>query len=333
MTAPRYRLVDPSITPFYHVMSRCVRQQFLCGFDRRLGRDFSHRRDWIERRIKLLSSVFAIEVYAFAVMSNHFHIVVKINEDAPNRWHDRDIVDRWRKAFGGSNVVKRYAKGELLTVEELLGLRPVIDEYRKRLSSLSWFMRALNEPIARMANAEDDAKGRFWEGRFKSQALLTEASVLSAMAYVDLNPVRAGIANTPEESEFTSIKERIHQAVDTAVARKSPEKQVLGPVAGYTAAQKKMGISRCSLAAYLQLVDWTGRHLRPDRIGAIPPDLPPILERLGIKPDGYLDYIRHKEKGFRTAIGPSKALKIAAEKFNLSQLWGTQAGKRLFSSG
>lgn len=332
MPAPRYRLVNPEVTPYYHVISRCVRQQFLCGFDRALGRDFSHRRHWIERRIKLLSSIFAIEVYAYAVMSNHFHLVVKVNPDAPNRWRDRDIVNRWRSAFGGPRVVKRYAKGELLTEDEFRGLQPLIAEYRKRLGSLSWFMRALNEPIARLANNEDNVKGRFWEGRFKSQALLTPASVLSAMAYVDLNPIRAGIAKTPEESHFTSVKERIHQAVDSAVARQPAHQRELEPITGYTDGQAQTSLAGCTLARYLELVDYSGRFLHPDKIGVIPPDLPPLLKRLGIKPDGYVRYIRREEKGFRTAIGPSAEIKAAAKKFNLSRLWGISAGKQLFSS-
>ncbi|MRH78430.1 transposase [Spiribacter sp. C176] len=332
MPAPRYRLVNPEVTPYYHVISRCVRQQFLCGFDRTLGRDFSHRRHWIERRIKLLSSVFAIEIYAYAVMSNHFHLVIKVNPDAPNRWRDRDIVNRWRKAFGGPDVVKRFAKGELLTHAEYTGLQPVIAEYRKRLASLSWFMRALNEPIARLANNEDNVTGRFWEGRFKSQALLTAASVLSAMAYVDLNPIRAGIANTPEESDFTSVKERIHQAIDSAVARKPAHERELEPIAGYTEGQVQNGIEGCTLARYLELVDYSGRSLHPDKPGSIPPDLPPLLKRLGIKPAGYVRYIRRQEKGFRTAIGPSSEIKAAAKKFKLSRLWGISAGKQLFSS-
>jgi hypothetical protein len=85
-----------------------------------------------------------------------------------------------------------------------------IAQLRKRLCSLSWFMARLNLFIARAANKEDKVKKRFWESRFKCQALLDEAAIATCMVYVDLNPIRAGLAGTPEESDYTSIQERIH---------------------------------------------------------------------------------------------------------------------------
>jgi hypothetical protein len=80
---------------------------------------------------------------------------------------------------------------------------------RERLHSLSWFMKCLKEPLARLANRQDKTRGFFFEGRFKSVAILDEESLLATCAYIDLNPVAAGIAAVPETSEHTSIKERV----------------------------------------------------------------------------------------------------------------------------
>ncbi|MCG5517480.1 hypothetical protein, partial [Ectothiorhodospira sp. 9100] len=106
-------------------------------------------------------------------------------------------------------LVQRYLAGDKQESHELAQVTEFAQCYRQRLASLSWFMKCLNEPIARQANQEYGCTGHFWEARFKSQALRTEAALLSCMAYVDLNPVRAGMAATPETSEHTSIKERI----------------------------------------------------------------------------------------------------------------------------
>ena len=206
MTQPRSQLVSIDDTPFYNITSRCVRRSFLCGFDKVNRKSYEHRRDWIEQRIRLLSSIFAIEICAYSVMHNHLHLVIKLNPDEATQWNIDEAVDRWCTLFKGAPIVQRYLKGDPLTPVERDAVSICAESYKQRLQSLSWFMKCLSEPIARQANKEDNCTGHFWESRFKSQALLTDEAVLSAMAYVDLNPVRACMADTPEASDFTSIK-------------------------------------------------------------------------------------------------------------------------------
>jgi REP element-mobilizing transposase RayT len=224
MTSPRAVLVSLDDTPWYHCASRCVRRAFLCGDDALTGMSFDHRRGWIAERIKQPAGVFAVDVAAYAVMSNHYHIVVRIDRERALEWTLEEVLERWTQLFSGPLLVMRYLSAERaqmtgaeLSKVEDLGVKYL--KYRSRLHDLSWLMRTLNEHIARRANAEDGVTGRFWEGRFKSQALLDEKALLAAMAYVDLNPVRAGIAETPEASDHTSIQERVAGVPDEVQSR------------------------------------------------------------------------------------------------------------------
>jgi putative transposase len=211
----------------YHCFSRCVRRAFLHGFDALTGRDFSHRKAWLVDRLRFLASIFAIDVCAYAVMENHYHTILRIRPDIVAAWSDQEVATRWL------TLCPRYyksTKGAKLPVEEqiraLVQCTERIAALRKRLCSLSWFMGRLNEFIARAANKEDDVKGRFWESRFRCQALLDDAAIAACMVYVDLNPIRAGMAATPEESDFTSIQERIRawgkEMMSTAAADANP---------------------------------------------------------------------------------------------------------------
>src|SRR5512137_1038732 len=179
----------------YHCFSRCVRRAFLCGRDPVTQRDLSHRKAWIVDRLRELAAIFAIEVCAYAVLENHYHTILRTRPDIVASWSDREVATRWLTLFPR----RRNLEGTPIPPVErdicaLADCPERIAKLRKRLSSLSWFMGRLNEFIARAANQEDKVKGRFWESRFKCQALLDEAATVSCMVYVDLNPIRAGVA-------------------------------------------------------------------------------------------------------------------------------------------
>ncbi len=338
MTIARSSLVSLEATPYYHVISRCVRRAFLCGSDSVSGRSFEHRRGWIVERLALLESVFGVSVCAYAVMSNHYHLVLRLESSV--EWSMGEVLDRWCSLYSGPDLVQRYRSGEALGPAELARVCEYADEYRVRLGSLSWFMRALNHPIACLANAEDKVTGHFWEGRFKSQALLDEQALLTCMAYVDLNPIRAKLAATPEASDFTSVQQWI--VAKTKAANVSKESRAGKSTTGEslnTVIPRLLGFAGkldddsglpFSLKDYLELVDWSGRAVRADKKGFIPGSMPPILSRLSIAPDPLLRYLSRQENGFCQVTGKAASIRTAVHQLGASFLKGISAANRLF---
>ena len=284
MTRPRSEIVSLDETLFYHCVARCVRRAFLCGEDRYSGRNFDHRKPWLVDRLTLLGEVFAIDIAAYAVMSNHYHVVLHVDQDQSRSWDQDEVIRRWLCLYKGDPLVHRHLRGELRSEAENRQLDLIVETWRERLTSISWFMRCLNEYIARRANREDECTGRFWEGRFKSQALLDEAALLSCMAYVDLNPVRAGIGETLDGSDFTSIQARMRRL--SAEKRRVTDLPAPGlmPFRAETAggSDEESAFLPLSLRDYIELVDWTGRIARPDKKGFIPADAPAMLSALGL---------------------------------------------------
>ena len=206
MPMARSRYVSLEATPYYHCIGRCVRRAFLWGQDDFTGQDFSHRKAWVVERLRELSDVFTMSICAYAVMSNHYHLVLHVDRARAMAMSDVDVVERWQRLFTLPLLLQQFLKGEKQDAATRRVVETLIAKLRARLHDISWYMRCLNEDIARRANAEDQCTGRFWEGRFKSQAILDEAGLLACCAYVDLNPIRAGIAKVPEEADYTSIQ-------------------------------------------------------------------------------------------------------------------------------
>jgi len=290
MTIARGQQISLEHTPYYHCTTRCVRRAYLCGHDRITGRNFDHRKKWLEGRLVYVSRIFAIQLLAYAVMSNHYHIVIKISPDEAQSWSDNEVLKRWGQLY----------KVPMRVTADLLR------HYRQRLCDLSWYMRCLNEPMARFANNEDECSGRFWQGRFHCQALLDQRALLKCMAYVDLNPIRAGLATKPELSPHTSIRARI-----------AGEDSHLLPFArSQGSAKEHIPIQHLD---YLQLVDWTGRQLRASKAGRIPENILPILERLTLDPSDWIDEMTYFGHWYHRAVGSLTSLNKYCQ--HLGQQW------------
>ncbi|MFD3321978.1 transposase [Alteromonas macleodii] len=302
MPKARKSQISLSDTPYYHCVSRCVRRAFLCGEEN--GRSFEHRRQWVEDRIHILSEVFAINVCAYAVMSNHTHLVLHVNREKADALSTEDVIQRWHKLYKGTLISQRYLSPDLrkeLHETQIKTIELTAEVWRKRLFDISWFMRALNEYIARAANKEDNCTGHFWEGRFKSQALLDESALAACMAYVDLNPVRSKIAKTPER---------------------------LMPFAGNPRQEMPHGLP-FTLPDYLQLVDITSRYIHPNKRGKVEHSLPTILERLNIEHEHWLTLTTQFETCFKQAAGKVIHLEQYAHSQHQQRVQGRQSAMRL----
>jgi REP element-mobilizing transposase RayT len=354
MPNARKDIVKDGAEGVYHCWSRCVRRAFLCGQDSYSGNHYEHRREWLRARLEWLAESFCIEVVTFSVMQNHHHVILRTRPDLVKKLTDEEVLRRRLRSLPQRrdenwNPVepdeKEVAAG-LLNLNLNLNEEKV-ELYRVQLASISKFMAFLNEYIARRANAEDNVTGRFFEGRFKCSALLDEAAILACMAYVDLNEVRAKLADTPEGSVFSGAYERIvarqgaekikaleearlaesskalapekltedqQRAIDEAKRARRKDRW-LCPLDNRNASAGKggkRGLFPLSVDEYLELLDWTGRQIKAGKRGAIPAHLAPILKRLSVEVDAWLRMVESFGSLFWRVVGRVDAMLRAA---------------------
>ena len=301
MATARHSIVSLAITSYYHCTSRCVRGAFLCGKNKKTGTNYKHRKRWLEKRLVKLADIFAIQLCSYAIMDNHFHVVMHVDTNAARNWSNREVVSRWHRLFNGTKLSEQYINGEALSEANTVEINQLIKIWRHRLYDIGWFMRCVKEPVARRANAEDGCKGHFWEGRYHSQALLDNRALVTCMAYVDLNPLRARICAKPENANFTSLSSRIRDA-QKLPARNSGVQRALIPCADELATQSTVHLP-FGLGEYLLLTDWAARQIRLDGAGKLALETPSIIERCNIQPSLWLTAATDFGKIFSTMAG------------------------------
>jgi len=319
MAIPRSLVVDPDVPGVFHALSRCVRRAFLLEEGR------GDRRGWMETRLLRLLDAFAFDLHAFAILGNHFHLVVASDPARARRWSPREVARRWLTLFPLRRLrrvrgVPEDAPPIREEIDELLGRPGRIELLRRRLHDLSWLLKSLKEPIARRANLEDGVTGHFWEGRFKASALLDDAAVLAVCAYVDLNEVRAGLASTPEESLFSSARIR--------AARLGGR----GSRSATASAWRRLGaVGGLDDDSYLELLDASSREPRKGKRSA-DPSLPPILERIGVRASAWRSFLRD-DAGLASGWCAGAAASIVDAARRVGRRWSRNVLGRLWSGG
>jgi REP element-mobilizing transposase RayT len=360
----RVEIFAPDEIAIVHVMNRTVRRCFLMGHDPLTGKNYDHRKSWCEEELVRMAAQFGIDLLGYAILSNHFHLILRSRPDVVSKWSDTEVARRWWKLCpprkGNNGKVEEPSETELNSIRN----NPLkLAETRSRLSDISWWMRLLSQKIAQRANREDCELGKFWQARYRAVRLLDEAALLACTAYVDLNPIRAGIAKTIEESNFTSAQKRLAAIIqsthpstqidrkiteaaedrsmsgmkkaqpqpnhdDPGLSSKPPRTDCpsffqnlsrdrhLSPLAiderhdpigaclslsGQRASDK--GFLPMSEAAYLELLDWTARELKPGKRGQTPANLEPLLERIEVDAETWCSLVKDFGRLFYAMAG------------------------------
>ncbi|MEO1526144.1 MAG: hypothetical protein AAFX06_11960 [Planctomycetota bacterium] len=286
----RCEVIDPLEVTVAHVMNRTVRRCFLMGDDPVSGNNFDHRKIWIEELLEHFAGHFGIDLLCFSILSNHYHLILRTRPDVVTKWSDTEVARRWLSicpARANTGTPRQPSESDLNTIRNC----PIkLAEIRSRLSSISWWMRLLNQRIAQRSNKEDQESGRFWQDRYKVVRLIDEESLLACAVYVELNPLRAGLCKSIEQSKHTSIQRRIQSERSQQVVEKRRDAFLAELTLTRTDSTSESGPTRfrCShkgflpleLDEYLKLLAWTVSNCVRRR--QVPTQEPPILRCLGI---------------------------------------------------
>lgn len=278
----RSETFDPNEVGIYHAYNRTVRRSYLHGYDPLTGIDYSYRREAFRQRLSMLTQGFAIDVLSYAIMSTHWHAVLRNRPDQVEKLSDREVAIRWLSVTSRKHCQNKQGGAiQECEIAQIVNDPEYVSELRSRLSSVSWFIRLMCQTIARQCNLEDECTGRFFEERFKLNRLKDEADVLACMAYVDLNPLRAGMTDSLDGYAEVSIGERmrtlaedlpdtslwlapIEHPAETQQSSTEPESDESGGRTEGAASPKDLGCVAMTLTAYASLLWHLALESRPE---------------------------------------------------------------------
>ncbi|WP_299490987.1 transposase [uncultured Shewanella sp.] len=329
MTECRKKLIHINSTPYYHISNHCVRGTYLIKEDNQYnknGKLDQHRAQWFLDRLIQLSTIFCIDICAYSILPNRYHLVLKVNISTAKHLTLIQVMKRWKQIFNLPPLANKYANQEVLSTAEKESLDELKLQWRERLTNISWFMRCLNETVSRKINKEEKCKGAFWQGRFKSQALLDSPALLACIMFVDLAPIRAQLTQSLENDYFTSINLRLsafNQAQaeaeiydvdhnDLAIVQ---QPTTLLPLDHMTRSGEKVHIP-FHLPDYIELIIWTHRGIIQNKIPTNPIPTPRLLTLLSIKKKDWIETCRHFSHHYSHVAGSWSKMCEFSHQFN-----------------
>ena len=329
MRIPRKQQYDQDDPPWLRCISRCVRKSFLCG-DK-----YDHRRVWLEKRIEILAQLYHTDVTAYAIMENHFHIVMRPNVEKVAAMSDVEVANAWLSAMRPMKSDGTYTPVNIVSIDNAVADIEKIQLWRKRIGKVSWFMAALKAPLSRMANKEDNCSSHFWEGRYKSIPLLDRAALISCTVYVDLNPIRAGAADNIQNAQHTSIRKRAaayaaqhsleitskcHTAAHKVIDQQNELHEIIKTskwlTSITTASTENNGLTPgISIEQYIQLIDMTARSFT-NKTKQLHPQAQSTLTELNLNTETWMKSMSRPKNFIGRVIGNAQSLLLEKMRIN-----------------
>ena len=361
----RQEVFAPDEVAVVHVSNSVVRQCRLLGTDPRTGKNFDHRKRWMEILLERYAANFGIDLLGFAILSNQFHLILRSRPDVVATWKDAEVARRWlmlapfRKDIEGNPFDPNEAD-----LHRILDDAKKVKATRLRLSDIGWWVRLLCQSVAIRANQEDQESGRFWQSRFRAERILDDSTLVACTAYVDLNPIQAAITDKLETSDLTSAQLRIksHKATLNATAAsqtgrsaekplgsatktsKAPADRFLAPL-WLSPRQRKGGPvvnrtgERCSDKGflplteedYLQLLKWTAKQLSQETQSKTPPRCQEILDSLDLNAETWLPLVKKFGKLFYNVAGRPESIEETRSRIGQRRHYVRNETRELFA--
>ncbi|MDA1177850.1 MAG: hypothetical protein O2931_03540 [Planctomycetota bacterium] len=357
MATPRKDTFDPHVVGIYHCMTRCVRQLFLLGRDKKANLENAGRWQFCVLRLEYLAGLFAIDVLDFALLSNHIHTLLRNRPDVVSAWSDREVVRRWFVLHPSEVPCKE--KNHVLTeqdIDKAVKDHELIAHARRELSSLSHFQKCLLEPIAKEFNRRDEKKGHFVAERFRCKRIDCDGGLLACSVYIALNPFRAGLGDTLHDHPFSSYSHRYRGDAawlsplfldERAIAYDQVAELTIGEdgVQRLVAQANLHPSPRCSEKGtlplhwleYQEISEWTAEHIgcrrglgqRAQEI-TVPKRIEELLQSLGIDPKFWLDTIDRYAELFHNFVALPSQMETIARRLKRKYVKGVRACRTCF---